>query len=133
MLLPPSEPTRQRKHVVATGNPKPTDRRDRSRRQRPRRRLPVLLLVTGCLWSGIPSAQDVRPEYQLKAAFVAKFPEFAEWPESALNDRKTFDLCVARPNPFGESLRELIVGQALAGLPIAIGHNVVPGINRVDP
>jgi hypothetical protein len=52
-------------------------------------------------------------EYHLKAAFVSKFPHFAEWPEVALARRDTIDLCVARPNPFGDALQELIVGERL--------------------
>lgn len=59
------------------------------------------------------AAQYDGPEYALKAAFVSKFPHFAEWPESALADRATIDVCVARPNPFGEALSELIAGERL--------------------
>jgi hypothetical protein len=80
--------------------------------------LPVLLFTALCLSSGAPAAQDVRPEYELKAAFVSKFPQFAEWPESALNNSKTFNLCVARPNPFGRALDALIAGEALRGRPL---------------
>jgi hypothetical protein len=61
------------------------------------------------------AAQEVLPEYELKAAFVSKFPQFAEWPESALIDRKTFDVCVVRPSPFGQALEELIAEETLRG------------------
>jgi hypothetical protein len=71
----------------------------------------VLALVCTCA----ASAQEVTAEYQLKAAFVAKFPEFTEWPDSALDSRTTIDICVARPNPFGKSLSVLVAGEAVRG------------------
>jgi hypothetical protein len=73
--------------------------------------LVVLLVLVASRLS--PLAQSA--EYQLKAAFVSKFPEFTEWPESALNGRNSIDLCVTRPNPFGAALAELIEGERLRG------------------
>ncbi len=60
-------------------------------------------------------AQSTAAEYQLKAAFVSKFPEFTEWPDTALDGRDTIELCIARPNPFGPALAELTNGQSLRG------------------
>jgi hypothetical protein len=65
-------------------------------------------------------AQDVTPEYQLKAAFIAKFPEFTEWPSAALDSRPSIDLCVARPNPFGKALGEFVQGETLRGVPLQV-------------
>jgi hypothetical protein len=73
---------------------------------------PALLLVAA-LSTQPAAAQHSGPEYALKAAFVSKFPHFAEWPESALANRNTIDVCVAKPNPFGEALSELIAGEHL--------------------
>jgi hypothetical protein len=56
----------------------------------------------------------------LKAAFVAKFPLFATWPSETLEGRKTIDLCVARPNPFGTALGELVAGETVHDRPLAI-------------
>jgi hypothetical protein len=61
------------------------------------------------------AAQDAQPEYQLKAAFVSKFPEFTEWPEGALTSRQTIELCIVRPSPFGKALAELVAGETLRG------------------
>lgn len=61
------------------------------------------------------AAQEVRPEYQLKAAFVARFPEFTEWPETALDSRAALDICVARPSPFGGALTGILGGELLRG------------------
>ena len=73
---------------------------------------PALLLAVG-LHTTRAAAQHSGPEYALKAAFVSKFPHFAEWPDSALANRTTIDVCVAKPNPFGEALSELIAGERL--------------------
>jgi len=62
-----------------------------------------------------PLAQGARSEYRLKAAFVSKFPEFVEWPDAALQGRKTIDLCVAGSNPFGSALAELVGGVTVRG------------------
>jgi hypothetical protein len=66
------------------------------------------------------SAQGVSPEYQLKAAFVSKFPEFTEWPPHALNARKTIDICVARPSPFGGTLSEFAAAEVIGGRPLQV-------------
>ena len=80
---------------------------------------PVLILavVVGSLTAGraFPAAQLIDPEYHLKAAVVSKFPAFVEWPAAALDSRATIDLCVARPNPFGATLRQLVSGESLRG------------------
>lgn len=54
------------------------------------------------------------------AAFVYRFPQFVEWPESALAGRETIDICVAEPNPFGGSLEELTQGEVLNGRPLVV-------------
>ena len=74
------------------------------------------VVVTG-LTTGraISAAQSIDPEYHLKAAVVSKFPAFVEWPAAALDSRTTIDLCVARPNPFGAALTQLVSGELLRG------------------
>jgi hypothetical protein len=67
-----------------------------------------------CVAIASPQAQEVRAE-DLKAAVLSKFPHFVEWPESALSQRTTIDLCIVRPNPFGKTLDELISGETLRG------------------
>ena len=67
-----------------------------------------------------PAGQTLEAERQLKAAFVSKFPQFTEWPESTLDGLQRIELCVARPNPFGSSLRELIAGERLGTRPLVV-------------
>jgi hypothetical protein len=64
--------------------------------------------------------QGVSEEYRLKAAFVYRFPQFIEWPASALANTPSIDLCVLRPNPFGDDLRALVQGETLGGRPLRV-------------
>lgn len=57
----------------------------------------------------------VVPEARLKAAFVSKFPQFVTWPPEVLDGRRSIDLCVASPNPFGDDLATLVEGETVAG------------------
>ena len=64
--------------------------------------------------------QTLTGEYRLKAAFVARFPEFVEWPPPAWQGRTTLDVCVLTPNPFGRDLPDVIDGQAFRGRPVIV-------------
>lgn len=65
-------------------------------------------------------AREVPEEYRLKAAFVYRFPQFVDWPEPALQDRATIDLCVLAPSPFGTVLDELAAGERVGDRPLAV-------------
>jgi hypothetical protein len=67
-----------------------------------------------------PGAQSASDEYRLKAAFVYRFPQFVEWPASAVQDSQTVDLCVLQPNPFGSELEQLVDGESLSGRPLRV-------------
>src|SRR5262245_57508730 len=83
--------------------------------QDPRRRLPIGVAAIVVIFGAAVAAQITRPEYELKAAVVSKFPEFTEWPEDLLDNRRTIDLCVVRPNPFGQALSDLVAGEIVRG------------------
>jgi len=91
---------------------------------------PALLLAAG-LCTTLAAAQHNGGEYALKAAFVSKFPHFAEWPDSALANRNTIDVCVAKPNPFGDALSELVAGEQLGERALNLryidGADALPG------
>jgi hypothetical protein len=81
------------------------------------------LLVSAVALIGIPAqpgAQSASDEYRLKAAFVYRFPQFVEWPASAVQDSQTVDLCVLQPNPFGSELEQLVDGESLGGRPLRV-------------
>jgi hypothetical protein len=54
-------------------------------------------------------------EYQLKAAFVYRFPQFVEWPPAAFDGQDSLHVCVSAPNPFGNTLEELVAGETMNG------------------
>jgi hypothetical protein len=70
--------------------------------------------------------QSRAGEYRLKAAFVARFPEFVEWPPPAWQGRTTLDVCVLTPNPFGKDLPDIVEGQAVRGRTVVV-HELQPG------
>ena len=90
---------------------------------------PALLLIPG-LATASAAAQHSGPEYARKAAVVSKFPHFAEWPQSALRDRRTLDVCVVKPNPFGKALSELIAGERLGDR--ALNLRYIDGRDRLE-
>ncbi|HXW03777.1 MAG TPA: YfiR family protein [Vicinamibacterales bacterium] len=69
-----------------------------------------------------PAAQHIADEYRVKAAFVFRFPQFVEWPPASLAGRKSLDLCVLGPNPFGKVLDELVQGETLDGRTLLVRH-----------
>jgi len=77
-------------------------------------------LLAAFLFRASPTGQVPAAEHQLKAAFVSKFPQFTEWPESTLSRRQQIELCVAIPNPFGRALRELTEGERLGSRPLVV-------------
>lgn len=76
-----------------------------------RRRAAIVLLVTAAAVS--PRAQDVPPEYRVKAAFLYNFVKFVEWP--AAESSAAIAICVAGRNPFGSLLDTLVRGEAING------------------
>jgi hypothetical protein len=81
------------------------------------------LLISAVALIGIPAqpgAQSASDEYRLKAASVYRFPQFVEWPASAVQDSQTVDLCVLQPNPFGSELEQLVDGESLGGRPLRV-------------
>ena len=61
-------------------------------------------------------AQEVPLEYQVKAAYLANFVRFVEWP--AANASGPLTICVARPDPFAGVLEQTVEGQRVEGRPI---------------
>jgi len=61
-------------------------------------------------------------EYRVKAAFLYNFSRFVTWPETTLQDRTEFSLCVIGTDPFGAQLDKL------AGKPV---HNNTLVVKRL--
>ena len=81
--------------------------------------LAALLLAVPAL---AMSDEALISEYRVKAAFLYNFSRFVTWPETTLQDRTEFSLCVIGTDPFGAQLDKL------AGKPV---HNNTLVIKRL--
>jgi hypothetical protein len=73
----------------------------------------VVLLACGAT---ARAQQDVPLEYHVKAAYLANFIRFVEWPlRPALGP---VSICVAEPNPFGAVLEETVMDARIEGRPV---------------
>jgi hypothetical protein len=79
----------------------------------------VLAAVVGT-GQAVVGEQRATSEYRLKAAAVDRFPQFVAWPPGTLEGRKTVDICVLEPNPFGEVLERLVAGISTGNRPTAV-------------
>jgi YfiR/HmsC-like len=79
----------------------------------------MLVLASGIV--GVPGAEPGRAqaqtsmeEYRLKAAFVASFAGFVEWPPDTLkNSHDPIAICVLGENPFGTALDQAASGKSI--------------------
>ena len=84
------------------------------------------LLVCVCLWlagSWLATAAD-NPglsEYDVKAGFLFKLPQFIDWPASAfVTPDAPIVIGIVGDDPFGKTLDELVKGEIVRGHPLAI-------------
>ena len=75
----------------------------------------VLVAMIACGSVAVPRAQDIPQEYQIKAAYLYNFLKYVEWP-NPLN--RTFLICVAGQNPFGNVLDGLTKNERVRGNPV---------------
>jgi len=55
-------------------------------------------------------------EYQVKAAYLANFGRFVEWPNSvAVAKSESFNICVLGQDPFGADLDAAVTGETIGG------------------
>lgn len=57
---------------------------------------------------------------QVMAAFVFRFPQFVQWPDSAVAAADHVELCVGEAEPVAAPLRDIVEGQRLNGRPLAV-------------
>ena len=82
----------------------------------------AVLLLHDCLeWVFIPraDAQVITPEYQLKASYLGKIPNFVQWPETegakAKSVPEAIRLCVVGNHAFGALLAQEAGRATVAG------------------
>lgn len=81
----------------------------------------LVLLLAG--WHGACAlAWAAEPiEYAVKAAYLAKFPFYVEWPPTAFNGPTSpLVLCIVGDDPFGSTIDEAVAGQQVQGRTIAV-------------
>jgi hypothetical protein len=83
--------------------------------------LAFVLLAAGCL--ALPGAARAAEslEYAVKAAYLAKFPFYVEWPPGAFaGPTSPLLLCVVGDDPFGATLDEAVAAQPVQGRPVTV-------------
>ncbi len=73
----------------------------------------ALMAIAGM---ALTSAQDVTPEYKVKAAYLYNFVKYVDWPEK---QQPIIRICVAGQNPFGTVLESLVRNERVRGVPLA--------------
>ncbi|HWD97546.1 MAG TPA: YfiR family protein [Bryobacteraceae bacterium] len=64
-------------------------------------------------------ADSPRPtEYQVKAAYLANFAKFVEWPPGAVTDSNPIPICVVGQDPFGPVLDATVSGESVDRHPL---------------
>lgn len=83
-----------------------------------------MLLLTWFAGSPRVWAQENSPsEYQVKAAFLFNFAEFADWPPgSYASPNSPFLVCVIGQDPFGPILDEYLLRKKIGDHPVQIGR-----------
>jgi len=88
------------------------------------RRLAASLVIVAAAASGLrafAAAPAPAVEYAVKAAYLAKFALFLEWPDSAFAaPASPVTLCIAGNDPFGDTLNRVAEGERIADRPLEI-------------
>ena len=80
-------------------------------------------IVAVCCASARGDPAGPSREYQLKAAFLYNFAQFAEWPDDAFRGPKgPIVIAVAGENPFGGALEQAVRGKQLNGREITVRY-----------
>jgi hypothetical protein len=90
---------------------------------RPARISSAIAVLAGWAISGHPVlyAQSAKPtEYHVKAAYLANFVKFTEWPSrEGESGAEAFHICVLGQDPFGPVLDAALTGETADGKPMA--------------
>src|SRR6266850_7125424 len=74
--------------------------------------------VTLAVASNLSAQAPKATEYQVKAAYLANFSKFVEWPAKVAKS-ESFNICVLGQDPFGMALDAAVAGETINGIPIA--------------
>ena len=80
-----------------------------------------LLVVVLAVFAAPRPARAQYGEYEVKAAFLSNFAQFAKWPASVFSDAGApFAIGILGEDPFGGALEKIVKEQAVAGRKITI-------------
>lgn len=82
-----------------------------------RPRTPIVMAMAALCATGIfATAADRKPtEYQVKAAYLANFAKFVEWPAGAISGGNPIPICIVGEDPFGGALDAALSGESVNG------------------
>jgi hypothetical protein len=83
----------------------------------------ILILGTAAIAVLTAPATQAQPslEYAVKAAYLAKFAPFIDWPDSAFaGPGAPLTICILGPDPFGAELDKAMAGQKDGDHPLAV-------------
>jgi hypothetical protein len=69
--------------------------------------------------SNLSAQASKTTEYQVKAAYLANFSKFVEWP-AKLPKSESFNICVLGHDPFGAALDAAVAGETINRIPLAV-------------
>lgn len=91
-----------------------------------RLRLLSVLVIAAALAAPVAQAQPSL-EYAVKAAYLAKFAPFIDWPEGAFAaPNAPLTICILGPDPFGGELDKALAGQKDGDHPLALRRMPAP-------
>jgi hypothetical protein len=83
-------------------------------------RLATFIVLAGLFAMATARAQPSL-EYSVKAAYLARFAPFIDWPVDAFaGPAAPLNICVLGPDPFGASLERALAGQKDGAHPLAV-------------
>jgi hypothetical protein len=86
----------------------------------PRRLRAAALAVLMAVAQAAPPQTAKPTEYQVKAAYLANFVKFVEWPAGAIaSPDEPFNICVLGADPFGPALDAALSGESVDRHPLA--------------
>jgi hypothetical protein len=78
----------------------------------------AVVLAATCGRAGLYADSPRPTEYQVKAAYLANFAKFVEWPPGAVTDDKPIPICVLGQDPFGPVLDAALSGESVDRHPL---------------
>lgn len=77
-----------------------------------------VVLAATCGRAGLYADSSRPTEYQVKAAYLANFAKFVEWPPGAVTAGNPIPICVVGQDPFGPVLDAAVSGESVDRHPL---------------